>query len=89
MSATKFLAPIVGTIAIAAGGTAAYMHFKNTPKDVMTPLAIVQIVPGDAYMAAFISADEQAWAKLKQFGTPEAQVVVAQKWNILQQQLLT
>ena len=89
MSATKFLAPIVGTIAIAAGGTAAYMHFKNTPKDVMTPLAIAQIVPDDAYMAAFISADEQAWAKLKQFGTPEAQVVVAQKWNTLQQQLLT
>ena len=89
MSATKFLAPIVGTIAIAAGGTAAYMHFKNTPKDVMTPLAIAQVVPDDAYMAAFISADEQAWAKLKQFGTPEAQVVVAQKWNTLQQQLLT
>jgi len=89
MSATKFLAPAIGAIAIAAGGTAAYMHFKNTPKDVMTPLAIAQIVPDDAYMAAFISADEQAWAKLKQFGTPEAKVVVAEKWNTLQQQLLT
>lgn len=89
MSATKFLAPIVGTIAIAAGGTAAYMHFKNTPTDVMTPLAIAQIVPDDAYMAAFISADEQAWAKLKQFGTPEAQAVIIKNWNTLQQQLST
>lgn len=89
MSATKLLAPVVGAIAIAAGGTAAYLHFKTTPKDVMTPLAIAQIVPDEAYMAAFISADEQAWAKLKQFGTPEAQAVVTKNWNTWQQKLLT
>ncbi len=88
MSATKFLAPAMGAIAIAAGGTAAYMHFKNTPTDVMTPVAIAQIVPDDAYMAAFISADQQAWAKLQQFGTPDAKAVITQKWNTLQQQLL-
>jgi hypothetical protein len=39
MSATKFLAPTIGAIAIAAGGTAAYMHFKKTPTNVMPPLA--------------------------------------------------
>ncbi|MEX0272693.1 DUF3352 domain-containing protein [Leptolyngbyaceae cyanobacterium UHCC 1019] len=89
MSATKFLAPTIGAIAIATGGTAAYMHFKNTPKEVMTPLAIAQVVPNDAYMTAFISADEQAWAKLKQFGTPEAQAVIVKNWNTLQQQLVT
>ncbi|PZV11795.1 MAG: metalloendopeptidase [Leptolyngbya sp.] len=89
MSATKFLAPVVGTIAIAAAGTAAYMHFKNTSKDLMTPLAIAQVVPDDAYMATFISADEQTWAKLKQFGTPEAQTVITKNWNTLQQQLVT
>ncbi len=89
MSATKFLAPALGAIAIAAGGTAAYMHFKNTPMEVMTPLAIAQVVPDEAYMAAFMSADESAWAKLKQFGTPDAKAVITQKWNTLQQQLLT
>jgi len=89
MSAPKFLAPAIGAIVIAAGGTAAYMHFKNTSKDLMTPLAIAQVIPDDAYMATFISADEQAWAKLKQFGTPDAQAVITKNWNTLQQQLLT
>lgn len=89
MSTTKLLAPVVGAIAIAAGGTAAYLHFKNTPQGVMTPLAIAQVVPDEAYMATFISANEQAWTKLKQFGTPEAQAVITKKWDNLQQQLLT
>ncbi|MCY7390035.1 MAG: DUF3352 domain-containing protein [Leptolyngbyaceae cyanobacterium CAN_BIN12] len=89
MSAPKFLAPAIGAIVIAAGGTAAYMHFKNTSKDLMNPLAIAQVIPDDAYMATFISADEQAWAKLKQFGTPDAQAVITKNWNTLQQQLLS
>ncbi len=77
-SKSKFLIPAVGTAVVVAGGIAAYMYFKSGPTgDVSGALASAKIVPNEAIMATYISTDPKVWAKLQQFGTLEAQKVVA------------
>ncbi len=88
-SKSKFLIPAVGTAVVVAAGIAAYMYFKSGPTgDVSGALASAKIVPNEAIMATYISTDPKIWAKLQQFGTPEAQKVVARGLQNFNQEVL-
>lgn len=84
----KVLLPAVGAAVLVAGGAAAYLYFKGPAKDGTTALAIAKAVPDEAYLTAFISSDLQSWAKLREFGSPEAQQVVGGGLKSLEQDLL-
>jgi Protein of unknown function (DUF3352) len=89
MSAKKFLLPAVGA-AVVAGGAGAYWYYNNaTMKSGVTPMAIAQVVPDDAYMATFVTSDLQAWAKLQDFGTPEARKILEKGLKDAQNDMLT
>ncbi|OKH54236.1 metalloendopeptidase [Calothrix sp. HK-06] len=76
-SKSKFLIPAIGAAAVAVGGIAAYMYFFKGPSgDSSGAIASARVVPSDALVATYITTDPQAWSKLQQFGTPEAQKVV-------------
>lgn len=84
----KLILPLLGTVAIAGSGTAAYFHFfKGAGSDALSPQAIAQVIPDDAYMAAFIATDEQTWKKLEKFGNPTAQKAIRQGLEDLQKKL--
>lgn len=76
-SKSKFLIPAVGAAVLAAGGIAAYTYFKAPSGASSDALGSAKLVPSTALMATYITTDSQAWAKLQQFGTPEAQKLVA------------
>jgi Protein of unknown function (DUF3352) len=70
---SKFLIPAVGAAVVVAGSVAAYMYLKGPSGDSTGALGSAKLVPSTALMATYITTDPQAWAKLQQFGTPEAQ----------------
>ncbi|MEH2352278.1 DUF3352 domain-containing protein [Nostoc sp.] len=76
-SKSKFLIPAVGAAVVVAGSIAAYTYFKSSPGGSSDALGSAKVVPSTALMATYITNDSEAWAKLKQFGTPEAQKLVA------------
>ncbi|MDM9380254.1 DUF3352 domain-containing protein [Chlorogloeopsis sp. ULAP01] len=86
---SKFLIPAVGTVLIVAGGIAAYMYFKGgTAGDISGAVPSAKVVPNEALMATYISTDPKVWAKLEQFGTPEAQKLVAKGLENFNQDVL-
>jgi hypothetical protein len=86
---SKFLIPAIGAAVIVTGSLAAYMYLKGPFGDSSGALASAKIVPSTAFIATYISTDPQAWAKLQQFGTPEAQKIVAKGLDSLNKDLLT
>ncbi|MBD2412061.1 metalloendopeptidase [Nostoc calcicola FACHB-389] len=77
-SKSKFLIPAVGAAVVIAGSIAAYTYLKSGPSGGSSDaLGSAKVVPSTAMMATYITTDPQAWAKLQQFGTPEAQKLVA------------
>jgi Protein of unknown function (DUF3352) len=76
-SKSKFLIPAVGAAVVVVGSIAAYMYFKGSPEGSSDALGSAKVVPSTALMATYITTDSEAWAKLQQFGTPEAQKLVA------------
>ncbi len=76
-SKSKFLIPAVGAAVVVAGSIVAYTYFKGSPGSSSDALGSAKLVPSTALMATYITTDSQAWAKLEQFGTPEAQKLVA------------
>jgi len=89
MSGKKLLLPAVGAAVLVAGGAAGYWYLKGPAKDGTTPLAIAKTIPDEAYLAAFVSSDLQSWAKLQQFGTPEAKQAVTKGLRSIEQDLMT
>ncbi|MCT7951411.1 DUF3352 domain-containing protein [Ancylothrix sp. C2] len=77
------------TAALLAGTVAAYLYIKQNLDKQTTPLESANLVPQEALMAGFISTDNQTWAKLQQFGTPQAQQIAAGILQNLQTQILT
>ncbi|HEY9807989.1 MAG TPA: DUF3352 domain-containing protein [Halomicronema sp.] len=75
--------------ALLAGTIAAYLYFKQNLDKQTTPLESAKLVPEQALMAGFITTDNQTWAKLQQFGTPEAQQLAGGILQNLQNQILT
>ncbi len=88
MSVKKLILPAVAATAL-VGGVAGYLYLNGATGDSATPLGIAKVIPNQAYMAAFVSTDEKDWAKLKQFGTPEAHQAVDKSLQELQQKMLT
>ncbi|WP_392532095.1 DUF3352 domain-containing protein [Nostoc sp. C117] len=76
-SKSKFLIPAVGVAVVLAGSIAAYTYLKGSSGGSSDALGSAKVVPSTALMATYITTDSQAWAKLQQFGTPEAQKLVA------------
>jgi Protein of unknown function (DUF3352) len=77
-SKTKFLIPAIAAGVVLTGGIAAYIYFKGGPTgDSAGALGSAKVVPSTAFMATYINTDPQAWEKLQQFGTPEAQQLLA------------
>jgi len=71
---SKFLFPAIGAAVAVAGGVAVYTYFFKGPAgDISGALGSAKLVPASALMATYVSTDTQAWSKLQQFGTPEAQ----------------
>ncbi|MHC5777895.1 DUF3352 domain-containing protein [Nostoc sp.] len=78
-SKSKFFIPAVGAavVVVVAGSLAAYTYFKSPSAGSSDALGSAKLVPSTALMATYITTDPEAWAKLQQFGTPEAQKLVA------------
>lgn len=75
---SKYIVAVIGTAVVAAGAFAAYTFLLKGPSgDASGALASAKIVPDEAIMAGYITTDPQAWAKIEQFGTPEAQKLFA------------
>lgn len=86
---SNFLIPAVGAAVVVAGGVTAYMYFQGPSGDTSGALGSAKVVPSTALMATYITTDPQAWAKLDQFGTPEAQKLLVKGLENLPQDLLS
>jgi Protein of unknown function (DUF3352) len=49
---------------------------------------LAAVIPADAYMAAYVSNEPEAWEKLKKFGTPAAQKIITAQLTEVQQKFL-
>lgn len=88
-SKSKLLIPAIGATAVAVGGIAAYMlFFKGPSGDSAGAIASARVVPSEALVATYITTDPQAWSKLEQFGTPEAQKVISKSLEDFNKQTL-
>lgn len=77
-SKSKFLIPAIGAAVVLIGSIGiAYMYFKTPSGDSSNALGGAKVIPSTAFMATYINTDPQAWTKLQQFGTPEAQKLVS------------
>ena len=75
---SKFLIPAIGAAIILIGGIATYLYLKGGPSGgISDAAASAKLVPDDATIATYIATDPKLWSKLEQFGTPEAQKIVA------------
>lgn len=85
---SKLLIPVVGAAVVVVGSIAAYMYLKGPSGDASGALSSAKLVPSTALMATYITTEPQAWEKLQQFGTPEAQKLVAKSLEDFNQQML-
>ena len=75
---SKFLIPAIGAAVVILGGIATYLYLKGGPSGgISDAAASAKLVPDDAMMATYIATDPKLWSKLEEFGTPEAQKLVA------------
>jgi Protein of unknown function (DUF3352) len=72
-------------VGAAGAGFAAYKYIYSGESN---PGDLAAVIPADAYMAAYISNEPEAWAKLKKFGTPAAQSIITQQLTQTQQKFL-
>ncbi|HEY9803431.1 MAG TPA: DUF3352 domain-containing protein [Leptolyngbyaceae cyanobacterium] len=86
-SKSKILIPVVGATVVVAGSLAAYMYLRGPAGDSSGALGSAKLVPSTALMATYITTDPQAWNKLRQFGTPEAQKLVAKELENVNKQM--
>ncbi|BAY39050.1 hypothetical protein NIES2111_34000 [Nostoc sp. NIES-2111] len=86
-SKSKLLIPVVGATVVVAGSLAAYMYLRGPAGDSSGALGSAKLVPSTALMATYITTDPQAWDKLKQFGTPEAQKLIAKNLEDFNKQI--
>ncbi|WP_427160725.1 DUF3352 domain-containing protein [Aliinostoc sp. HNIBRCY26] len=86
---SKFLIPVVGAVVVVVGSVAAYMYLRGPAGDGAGALSSAKLVPSSALMATYISTDPKSWAKLQQFGTPEAQKLVTQGLEDFNKNVLT
>ncbi|WP_353933140.1 DUF3352 domain-containing protein [Okeanomitos corallinicola TIOX110] len=88
-SKSKFLVPVVSAVIVVAGGIAAYLYFKNPGGNNLTPMGSAKIVPANALMATYVNTNAESWQRLQQFGTQQAQDLVATRVKDFQQDLFS
>ncbi|ODH01009.1 metalloendopeptidase [Nostoc sp. KVJ20] len=89
-SKSKFLIPAIGAaVVVVAGSIAIYTYFKGPSGSSSDALGSAKVVPSTALMATYITTDTEAWAKLQQFGTPEAQKLVAKNLENFNKQMFS
>jgi Protein of unknown function (DUF3352) len=59
-----------------------FLHGDSQPND------LASVIPADAYFVTYISTEPEAWAKLRKFGTPEAQKIIGTQLTEFQQKVL-
>lgn len=85
----NLLIPAVGATVLVCGTVAAFMYFKSPSRESLSALASAELVPATAVMTTYMRTDAPAWAKLQEFGTPEAQEIVKQGLENVSQSLLS
>lgn len=75
----------VTLVAAAGAGFAAYKYIYSGESNAGD---LAGVIPADAYMAAYISNEPEAWEKLKKFGTPTAQNIITTQITEAQQKFL-
>jgi hypothetical protein len=78
---------VIATLLVGAAG-AGFAAYKYIYSGESNPGDLAAVIPADAYMAAYISNEPEAWAKLKKFGTPAAQSIITQQLTQTQQKFL-
>jgi hypothetical protein len=86
-SKSKFLIPTIAVAAVVTGSVVAYMYLKSPAGD-SSVLGSAKVIPSTALMATYINTDPAAWAKLQQFGTPEAQKLIKEGLEKFNQETL-
>ncbi|MFB2737292.1 DUF3352 domain-containing protein [Umezakia ovalisporum] len=81
----NLLVPAVSATVLVAGTVAMYMYLKWPSGDSSGVVGSATLVPSTALMATYITTDPQAWAKLQEFGNPEAQNLIAKGLKDFQQ----
>jgi Protein of unknown function (DUF3352) len=72
-------------VAAAGAGFAAYKYIYSGESNAGD---LAGVIPANAYMAAYISNEPEAWEKLKKFGTPTAQNIITTQITEAQQKFL-
>jgi Protein of unknown function (DUF3352) len=80
---------IVMAAALVAAAGAGFAGYKYLYSGESNAGDLAGVIPADAYMAAYISNEPEAWAKLQKFGTPEAQKIITAQLTEAQQKFLT
>jgi Protein of unknown function (DUF3352) len=83
--AKKEIAAAALLLASAGAGFAGYQYVYGGASN---PGDLAAVIPADAYAAAYISNEPEAWAKLEKFGNPAAQNIIKQQITEAQQKLL-
>jgi Protein of unknown function (DUF3352) len=79
---------VTAALLVAAAGTG-FAGYKYLYSGESNAGDLASVIPADAYMAAYISNEPEAWAKLQKFGTPAAQKVITAQLKDAQGQFLT
>lgn len=87
-SKSKLLVPAISTAIVVAGGIAAYVYLKAPLSDTSSLISSAKIVPAHAFMATYLNTDPQSWDKLQQFGTTQAQEILAKILQDINKELL-
>ncbi|MBC5797351.1 DUF3352 domain-containing protein [Sphaerospermopsis sp. LEGE 00249] len=87
-SKSKFLVPAISTAIVVVGGIAAYVYLKAPLGDTSSPISSAKVVPANALMATYVNTDPQSWDKLQQFGTPQAQEILAKILQDINEEIL-
>ena len=87
-SKLKLLFPAISTAIVVVGGIAAYVYLKAPLGDTSSPISSAKVVPANALMATYLNTDPQSWDKLQQFGTPQAQKILAKILQDINKEML-
>ncbi len=78
---------VTAALLVGAAG-AGFAGYKYLYSGQSNPGDLAGVIPADAYMAAYISNEPEAWAKLQKFGTPAAQRVITAQIKEAEQKFL-
>ena len=71
---------MIAAAVVLVGGIGAYFYLKLIPgKRAADPTISAEVVPEEAMMAGYISADIDAWSQLQKFGSAEAHSLVTEE----------